>query len=160
MSQINQLSSITTFQGGDQLPVYAAANGDARRGSITLLQDYMQQNLTFTNTDYFTDYTKQYSAPAATAFNVTITDGSNDNTNVWLILTPLAGYAAGTITLPPAAGCADKQEVLVNCTQAVTALTVAANGAAAVIGAPTGLAANAFFRLKYDLATTNWYRVG
>jgi hypothetical protein len=80
--------------------------------------------------------------------------------NVHLILTPLAGYAAGTITLPAKATLVDKQEVLVNCTQAVTTLTIGLNGATGAVGAPTTLAANAFFRLMYDAVTSNWYRVG
>ncbi|MNR16702.1 hypothetical protein D3C85_1333210 [compost metagenome] len=61
--------------------------------------------------------------------------------------------------LPAVANIIDKQEVLVNCTQAVTTLTINGNGAT-VTGAPTTLAANAFFRLKYDQPSTVWYRVG
>ena len=45
----------------------------------------------------------------------------------------------------------DKQEALVNTTQAVTTLTIGANGAT-VIGAPTTLATNGFFKLTYDFA--------
>jgi len=93
---------------------------------------------------------------AATGFTVAITDDS-DSTH--LILTPVAGYAAGTITLPALGKLVDKQEVLVNCTQAVTTLTIGANGATAVTGAPTTLAANDFFKLKYDAQTSTWYRV-
>jgi hypothetical protein len=78
---------------------------------------------------------------------------------VWLILTPVAGYAAGTITLPLSTNVVNKQEILVNCTQAVTTLTINGNGAT-VTGAPTTLAANAFFRLRYDGVTGTWYRVG
>ena len=39
-------------------------------------------------------------------------------------------------------------------------LTINGNGATAVTGAPTALAANAFFRLRFDRATSSWYRVG
>jgi hypothetical protein len=120
----------------------------------------MQDQLDFSNNG---DYASQYAAPSATGFTVAITDSSSDgvtSSNVHLILTPLAGYAAGTITLPAKAGLVDKQEVLVNCTQAVTTLTIGLNGATGAVGAPTTLAANAFFRLKYDAVTSNWYRVG
>ncbi len=77
-----------------------------------------------------------------------------------LILTPAGAYAAGTLVMPLASACRDKQEVTVNCTQAVTGLTITANGATSIVGAPTGLTANEFFKLKYDLPTNNWYRVG
>jgi hypothetical protein len=154
---INQLTRATVLSAGDLLAIFSTGDGDARALAISLLQDYLQANLDFSNNG---DYASQYAAPAASGFNVLITDGDEDDTNVHLILTPLAGYAAGTITLPPKAGLVDKQEVLVNCTQAVTTLTIGLNGATAAVGAPTTLAANAFFRLKYDAVTFNWYRVG
>lgn len=159
MTTINKLTAVDAVAAGDLVAVWSQTNGDARKAAMSVLLAYMQANLTFT-TQGFGAYATQYSAPSATGFNITITDGSSDNTNVHLILTPTAGFAAGTITLPPVAGVVDKQEVLVNCTQAVTTLTVNGNGATAVTGAPTTLAANAFFRLKYDLPTKTWYRVG
>lgn len=158
MPSINQLPAVDSLNGGDLFPIFATNNGDARKAAISLLLSYMQANLTFPDTG-FVDYLTQRSAPSATGFSVTITDGVDDNTNVHLILTPTAGFAAGTIQLPPVAGLVDKQEVLVNCTQQVTALTVDGNGAT-VTGEPNSLAADDFFRLKYDLATTTWYRVG
>lgn len=157
MPTINQLTRATALSAGDLLPLFSTDDGDARAAPVSVLQSYMQSNLNFSDA---ADYATQYAAPSATGFNVAVTDGATNNTNVHLILTPLAGYAAGTITLPAKAGLVDKQEVLVNCTQAVTALTVALNGASGAIGAPTTLAANAFFRLKYDAVTFNWYRVG
>jgi hypothetical protein len=80
-----------------------------------------------------------------------------DGASTWLILTPLAGYAAGTIRLPAKATCKHGQEVLIVTTQAVTALTVDANGAA-IVGAPTTLAAAGSFHLKYDAVVGVWYR--
>lgn len=155
MPTINQLSAVDTLQSSDQLAVYDASNGDARKASISTLQTYMQNNLTFTESGI--SYTTQYAAPSATGFSVQITDDS-DNTH--LILTPVAGYAAGTIVLPAVGNVIDKQEVLVNCTQAVTTLTIDGNGAVAVTGEPSALAANDFFRLKYDITVQTWYRVG
>jgi len=119
----------------------------------------MQANLTFT-TQGFGAYVTQYAAPSASGWSVTITDGDDDDENVHLILTPTAGTAAGTIVLPPVASLVDKQEILINCTQSVTTLTVDGNGASSVTGDPATLAINDFFRLKYDLPTTVWYRVG
>ncbi len=153
---IQKLSTIDTVVGGDQLPIGSQNNGGDRKIPISLLLSYMQENLTFTEPS-FQAYITQYSVPSATGFNVQITDGSD---NIHLILTPTAGYAAGTITLPALANVVDKQEELVNCTQAVTTLTIDGNGATSVTGEPTTLAADDFFRLKYDLTTSTWYRVG
>ena len=47
-----------------------------------------------------------------------------------------------------------------SCTQAVTTLTVSANGATAVNGAPAALTANGFFRLRFDGIFQSWYRIG
>lgn len=157
MPTINQLTRATELSAGDLFPLFATGDGDARAAALSLLQEYLQDNLDFSNNS---DYVSQYAAPSATGFSVAITDGGDNNTNVHLILTPVAGYAAGTIVLPARAGLVDKQEVLVNCTQSVTTLTISLNGATGAVGAPTTLAANAFFRLKYDAVTSNWYRVG
>jgi len=148
---IRQLTALDTVAAGDSVPVYSQTNGDTRRMSVSVLQSFMQTNLTFSG------FTPQYSAPSATGFNVAVTAGSD---NIWLILTPTGAFAAGTITLPAVAGIVAGQEVLVNCTQDVTTLTVAGNGATAVTGEPAGLSANDFFRLKYDEVTSTWYRVG
>lgn len=154
MSQISQLSATDIIVAGDLFPVYKGSQGDARKAAASVLLAYMQENLDFSPADMFTT---QYASPSATGFTVNI-DGTDDS--VHLILTPTGGFAAGTIKLPAKAGLADKQELLVNCTQAVTTLTIDANGAGAVTGAPTTLAANDFFRLKYDASGDAWYRVG
>lgn len=159
MPRINQLSAVDQINMGDLFIIYATGNGDARKSAASVLLEFMQENLVFPPSG-FGEYTTQYSSPSASGFNITISDGKDDNTNVHLILAPTAGYAEGTITLPPVTGVIDKQEVLINCTQQVTTLTVDANGATAVTGAPAILAADDFFRLKYDAATQTWYRVG
>ena len=151
MTTINQLSAVDAVVSSDQVPIYSSTNGDARKASMSVIKDYVLSDATVAD-----DKVTQYASPAATGFTVTVNDSSD---SVWLILTPLAGYAAGTITLPAVANCVDRQEVLVNTTQAVTTLTVSGNGAT-VIGAPTTLAANAFFRLRFDAVLDVWYRVG
>jgi hypothetical protein len=98
----------------------------------------------------------QYAAPNATGFTVLVNDS---NKSVWLVLTPLAAYVTGAITLPSVLNCVESQEILVNCTQAVTALTVNGNGAT-VVGAPITLAANSFFTLRFEPVLRVWYRVG
>lgn len=153
---IKDLTALDTIQGGDQIAVGSTSNGDDRRSSITTLQTYMQSNLTFASTSGV--FTTQYSTPL-TGANIAVTDGASDNTNVHLIVTPAGTIATLTITLPASSGAVDKQEVLVNCTQIVTTLTVAPNGASSATGAPVTLAANDFFRMKYDLVNTIWYRI-
>jgi hypothetical protein len=151
MPTINQLSATDQVQSGDQVPIYSQSNGDARKASLAVLKAFFQEGLTASD-----DKITQYSAPSATGFSVQVQDGSN---SIWLVLTPTAGFAAGTIVLPALANCVDSQEILVNCTQVVTTLTVNGNGST-VTGAPATLAANNFFRLRFDAVTDTWYRVG
>jgi len=153
--QINQLSEVDACSAGQQIPIYDPANGDARKASLGTLADYLQNALVLGRAEPDT----QYNSPGATGFSVNITGAAGGN-DVHLILTPLAGYAAGTLVLPPVASARDKQEVTVNCTQAVTTLTVSGNGALGVVGAPTTLAANAFFKMCYDAVMRTWYRIG
>jgi len=147
MATINQLSALDQLAAGDLLAVWATGNGDTRKSSIGLLTTYMQNALTLPGA-----LTTQYAAPSASPFTVTVAQG-----NTWLLLTPTGTLAVGTIVLPTAP--TDKAEVSVNCTQIVTSLTVSAGGTT-VTGAPTTLAANAFFTMRYDAATAAWYRVG
>ena len=155
MPEINKLTAVDSVVGSDLLAIFANSNGDTRKAAISVLLAFMQDNLSFSESGI--SYTTQYAAPSATDFSVQITDGS---ANIHLILTPVAGYADGTIVLPAVGNVVDKQEVLVNCTQAVTTLVVDGNGAVAVTGEPSGLSANDFFRLKYDITVQTWYRVG
>lgn len=145
MANINQLSTLSTLQGGDLLAVWSTNNGDSRKSSITTLMNYVNANVTTVTQN------TQYASPAATGFSITVNTG-----NVWLLMTPVSTYAAGSVILP--AGASDKDTVTVNCTQIVTSLTVSSG--ATVVGAPTTLAANDFFTMRYDGATTSWYRIG
>lgn len=148
MTSINKLSSLDTLSGGDLLAVWATGQGDTRKASLTLLTSYLQGALSLPGV-----LSTQYAAPSASGFTVTVSAA-----DTWLLLTPTGTFAAGTIVLPSAP--ADKAEVSVNCTQIVTALTVSASGTT-VTGAPTTLAAaNEFFTMRYDAATSAWYRVG
>jgi hypothetical protein len=100
----------------------------------------------------------QSESPSATGFNIAIVSVVFGVTfDVWLLLTPTAGFATGTITLPVAASVVDRQIVTVSCTQQVNALTVSGNGAT-VLFAPLALAAGSTFKLRYDLASTTWHR--
>ena len=144
---INNLTSATALSSADLLPVWPAADQDTRKATVAAVTAVIQAGLTLPGA-----LTTQYAAPSATGFTVVITAADS-----WLLLTPVAGYAAGTITLP--ANPTARQRVQVNTTQAVTALTVGGNGKT-VTGAPTTLAANAFFTLMFDAVINGWHRVG
>lgn len=132
-----------------QIPFYDAANGVDRRASLTDLLAASGQ------ADDVGLSVTQYSAPAASGFSVSIAPPTNGQ-SVWLVLLPAAIYAAGTVTLPALASCADRQEVEIVSTQNVTALTVAGNGAT-VSGAPTALTALVPKKLRFDAVTSTWY---
>jgi len=151
MTTINQLNAADTINISDLLPIYSQQNGDARKVSAYQLAQFVAGQITVPD-----DKITQYSAPALTGFTTQVNDASD---SVWLIMMPTGTMAAGTIKLPAVANAANRQEVLVNCTQIVTALTVDGNGAT-VTGAPSTLAANAFFRLRYESTLKTWYRVG
>jgi hypothetical protein len=150
MPTINQLSGISQVSGGDLLPVYVSNNGDARKVSITQLLQYFQQTFAAP-----TVATNLY--VPSTGFNVTVPTPVSEQQ--WMILQPAGTLAAGTITLPLNTGVPDGTQVLVTTTQIITSFTLALNGAAAAFGAPTTLAANAFFTMRFYQATNSWYRI-
>lgn len=149
MATINQLNAAATVSGSDLLAIYSQQNGDARKLSLTNFAAWIATQVTFVD-----DKVTQYSAPL-TGTTVLATDTQN---SVWLILTPAGGLVALTIKLPLLANTLDKQEVLVNSTQAITTLTLDGNGSS-IVGGPTTLAANGFFRLRFDAVMKTWYRV-
>ena len=145
MTNINQLSSIDTLSGGDLIPVWATNNGDTRKSSLTLLATYINDQI-----ELPVDISRsQYSAPSATGFTVAVT-----SPNTWLVLNPTNAFAAGTIALPN--NVPDLSMVSIVTTQAITALTVSATGAA-VVGAPVTAVANTAFTMRYDAVTNSWY---
>ncbi|MES0445001.1 MAG: hypothetical protein ABUJ92_00510 [Desulfobacterales bacterium] len=149
MGAISQLSSSDTIDASTLFAV--SINAQDRSVTNAILTAYLQTLIPSSGVK-----TTQYAAPSATAFSVQITDASD---SIWLVLTPTAGFATGTIVLPALANTTDKQEVLVNCTQAVTTLTVDGNGAT-VTGEPAALTANQSFTLRFDAASAVWYAVG
>ena len=151
MSTINQLSGLSQLSSGDLLPVYSQNNGDARKVAVSQLLTYFQASFASP-----TVATNLY--VPTTGFNVTVP--TPVSTQQWMILQPAATLAAGTITLPLNTGTPNGTEVLVTSTQIITSFTLALNGATAAFGAPTTLAANAFFRMRFYQSTNSWYRIG
>lgn len=144
MATINELTETSTVANGDLIPLYTLQNGDVRKVAMHVVADYMREQSV-------NRLATAYAAPAASAFSVSVA------TNSHLILTPDDAYSDGAIVLDSAP--ADRDEVLVNCTETVTTFVVNGNGKT-VVGAPTSLAENGFFRLKYDGVLNTWFRVG
>lgn len=151
MPYINQLPLVSPVSSGDNLVVYSPNNGDTRRLPITTLLQFFQQ---------------QFAAPTL-ATNV-YTPGTGFNIAVptpvaqqqWILIQPAGTLALGTVTLPLNTATPDGTEVLITTTQQITGFTLALNGATAAFGAPTTLAANAFFRMRFVQSQNSWYRIG
>lgn len=150
MPYINQLPLLLQASPGDQIPVYTPNNGDARRLPIGSLLQYFQQ--TFAAPTLATNvYTP------GTGFNVSVPTPVSQQQ--WMLIQPAGTLAAGTITLPLNTQTPDGTEVLVTTTQQITSFTLALNGASASYGAPTTLAAEDFFRMRFVQSTNSWYRI-
>jgi hypothetical protein len=148
MPTINQLASLNQLSGSDQIPVYSASNGDARKASISTLLTYIEQAWMSPAFERVT------ASPTLSGFTLTLPTGAN---SLFVLLTPTGTMATGTIVLPPAASAADGQEIVLFTSQEVTALTFTLNGATAVGGAPTGIQAGASLTLRYDVLSVAWY---
>ena len=151
MPQINQLSSLAQVSSGDQIPVYAPTNGDARRMSVGQLLQFFQQG--FASPGMAVNF---YPGPT-TGFSIAVPSPAAEQQ--WMILQPAGTLATGTITLPLNTSTLDGTEVLITSTQQITALTLSLNGAAAVVGAPPGLTAGSAIRLRYYTSSNTWYSI-
>lgn len=148
---IDRLNSGTPT-GASQIPFYDATNGQDRKASLNEVATVVQELMGGVD-----DFISAYDTPA-TGFSVSIAP-FQPGASVFLLITPLASLAAGTIVLPLLDQCIHQQQVLVHTTQAISTLTVNGNGAG-TSGAPTSLAAAGFFRLQFDAVNAAWYRVG
>lgn len=149
MPYINQLPLLTQVSAGDQVPVYSPNNGDARRMPISQLLQYFQQSFAAPT------LSTQLAVPG-TGFNIAVQTPVSQQQ--WLILQPAGTLASGTVTLPLNTQTPDGTEVLITTTQQITAFTLGANGAAALYGDPSTLAAEDFFRMRFVQSTNSWYR--
>ena len=149
MPTINQLPTITTLSGGDQLPVYATSNGDARKASITTLVDYFQKTFADPN------YTVVINAPTNSGFNIARAASSQ---SIWLIMNPTGTFAAGSVTLPPVADCYDGQEIIMISTQTISTLTTNGNGGT-LVGVPASLGAGSSFTIRFNELQSTWYTI-
>ena len=150
MPTINQLPVLSTISSGDQLPVYSPNNGDARRTSIGSLLTFFQQS--------FASPTLAVNLfVPGSGFNITVpTPVSNDQ---WMLLQPAGTLATGTITLPLNTSVPDGTTVLITTTQEITSLTIALNGASAIYGGVTSLAAGTATAIRFYQPTNSWYQI-
>lgn len=150
---IRDLSVQDAFGATDIVPVYSGTNRDDRGVTGQAILNYVTANSAAALA-----MVTQYSAPSASPFTATVAQAGGVSLPVWLIITPTGGMANGTIALPPAGAAVDRQEVLINTTQAITALAVTATGLA-VTGAPVTLAQYGVLRMRFDAVTSTWYKV-
>jgi hypothetical protein len=148
---INRLNE-GTLSAASALPFYDPSNGADRRASMTALAELMAELLPTPG-----GLVTQYASPSATGFTVTVSPPTA-GASMWLLMTPVAGYAAGTIVFPAVATVNDGQEVLVTSTQSVSTVTWTGNGAT-ISGAPAGITGGTPLRFKFDRVSGAWYRV-
>lgn len=147
MSGINQQNQVNSVSPSDLIPLYSNQNGVTAQMAVSQLSDYILSLIGGSS-----GLVQQYASPNATGFSISI----ENLPNVWLILTPLAGYAAGTFVLPSTP--TNLNKIQFSTTQAVATLTVNGNGKT-VNGAPTTLTAGQTFSLQYDGVNQSWYAV-
>lgn len=150
MPTINELASTNTITGSDQFPVYVSGSGDARKASASVLLAYIQSAWMDPN------YTRVTASPTLAGFTLPLPTTAN---SLFVLLTPTAGLATGTIVLPAAASAADGQEIIIYTSQEVTTLSFTLNGATALNGASSGLQAGASMTLRYDALSVAWYTI-
>ncbi len=126
-------------------------NGLDYNATGATVAEFLQQNATSGSVSI------QYAAPVA-VIGSSVSIATPNGMDTWLVLTPAGTFSTLTIILPQVATAISAQEIVVNSTQAVTTLTINGNGAT-VIGAPTSLAANGFFTLRFEPVLKVWYRI-
>lgn len=151
MPAIDRLSTVSELSTSDKIALYSASLGNDAAATLAVLLAWLQEQLTADSA-----LMTQYASPGASGFSITVAPETTGG-SVFLLISPGGAYAAGTIVLPDGT---DGQEVLVHCRQAVTTLTITPDSSDSTSGAPSTLAANSFFRLRFDGVNSLWCRVG
>jgi hypothetical protein len=149
---ISELEAIEALSSSDSIPVYDSSNGDARKASLGLLLEWLQDQIDITVGRYLLE--KQYETPGATGWVVNVQNTGDD---VWLQVDPLAGYAAGTIVMP--ADPVDQQEVWFRVSETVTTFVVDGNGHNMAWDVTEISLTEFVYKLKFDSVTDSWYYV-
>lgn len=134
----------------DSVVLWSANNQDFRGVPIELLIERIQEN----KLDQPPINIQHFNPNADFTLNI-----ENHEVGTYLILNPSASITTGSIKLPERYDVTDGQVLLVACAQQVSNFSIDGNNAI-VIGAPNALAANGFFKLKYNKLSNTWYRAG
>lgn len=149
---MNKRLNITDKIGdSDSVVIWSANNQDYRGAPVDLLVEKVKEGIQVNQSSLLV----QHFNPNA---DFTL-DIENHEVGTYLILNPSVSITTGSIKLPERYSVTDGQVLLVACAQQVNNFSVDGNNAL-VIGAPNALAANGFFKLKYDKLSNTWYRVG
>lgn len=150
---MNKRLNITDRIGpNDSVVLWSANNQDFRGVPVDLLIEKIQESIK--KVDYPPIHIQHFNPNANFTLNI-----ENHEVGTYLILNPSVSIETGSIKMPERYDVADGQVLLVACAQQVNNFSVDGNNAL-VIGAPNALAANGFFKLKYDKLSNTWYRVG
>lgn len=149
MPTISQLSAVTSLSSGDNIVIQSAANNDARKASLSVLQAFIEAN--FASPEFET----VISAPSIDGFNLQLAASTS---SIWAIINNVNSYLAATLTLPPVADCFDGQQIIATFDNSINVLTVAGNGAT-VNGAPSVVGDGGFFALRFNALQSEWYCV-
>jgi hypothetical protein len=145
----NSLTTLNPITGAESIPTFAGGRATPLYVTITALMAYFRA--TFTSPAFVPTITTP-----GDGFTLNLPLNSN---NQWVLLRPTGALATGAIVLPSSTYLIDGQEILVTTTLQITSFTVNGNGATAVYGAPSVLAAEDKFTLRYNALTTSWYCV-
>lgn len=147
---MNKRLNITDRIGpNDSVVLWSANNQDYRGLAIDVLKEVIKDK-----SNQSALLIQHFNPNADFTLNI-----ENHEVGTYLILNPSVSITTGSIKLPERYVVTDGQVVLVTCSQQVNNFSVNGNNAH-VIGAPNALAANGFFKLKYDKLSNTWYRVG
>ncbi|QGA11047.1 hypothetical protein GFH30_06435 [Acinetobacter wanghuae] len=150
---MNKRLNITDRIGpNDSVVLWSANNQDFRGVPVDLLVEKIQEGIK--KVDYPPINIQHFNPNADFTLDI-----ENHEVGTYLILNPSVSITTGSIKMPERYDVADGQVLLVACAQQVDNFSVDGNNAL-VIGAPNALAANGFFKLKYDKLSNTWYRVG
>jgi hypothetical protein len=111
----SRLSVTPVVSSGDIVPVYVQSQGVWMGSAMSTIAAYIQSLLNTVN--YFQNV---YYSPA-TGSNITL---PTNNSNQWLILSPLAALAALNVVFPGQGVAIDGQVIMVSTTQTITALSI------------------------------------
>lgn len=145
MPTINQLATVNTVYGGDQLPIYSQGNGDARKASVNTLMDYVRDSLGSGSVASL-DVSGRTSAGWLTR-GAPVTKTANfalGNTENWIICNGLSANV--TVTLPLAADWTGREVMLKNVSGTYTVISASSNvvplaggvAGTAILGATAG----------------------